>query len=144
MENIIGRKLVNNKNEEIDADEALDTSLKALFFTASWCSPCEIFARELVEIYNETNQGEKVFEIIQISFEKSEDIYKKSIITKPWIFIPYNDPKNQEICDYFNVLTVPMFFVLNKDGSILTDTGRKEISDEGVKAVDKWLKTINS
>jgi nucleoredoxin len=141
METLLGRKFVNNKNEEI-VEDVFNVKLISLFFTASWCSPCEIFARDLIEIYNETNQGEKVLEIIQISFEKNEESFKRGIANKPWIFIPYNDSKNAELCEIFKVLGVPIFFVLKKDGTILIENGRKEISKEGVKIIDTWLKLV--
>jgi nucleoredoxin len=140
MENLIGNKFLNNKLEEVNPEEVLNCKVIALFFTASWCSPCEIFSKDLIEVHNEANQGEKVFEIIQISFDKTDDTYKKSVVNKPWVFLPFEDLKIQELTEKYEVLTIPMFFVLyGKDGQLLTETGRKEISEEGYKIVDKWL-----
>ena len=72
MEEIIGRKFLNSKLEEVDPQEIFKCKIICLFFTASWCTPCEIFSKELIEIYNEGNQGEKLLEIIQVSYEKPE------------------------------------------------------------------------
>jgi nucleoredoxin len=143
MEEIIGNKLTNNKLEEVNISDAMHAKIIALLFTATWCSPCVIFEKELVDIYNEANIGEKNLEIIQISYDKSEDIFKKSITNKPWLFIPFNDNKIKELTDKFGVLSIPMFFVMNKDGKIITDTGRKELLNEGVKIIDKWLEITN-
>ena len=64
MEEIIGKRFITCKNEEVDAQKIYNCKLICLFFTASWCSPCEIFSKELFDIYtHEANQGEKLLEI---------------------------------------------------------------------------------
>jgi nucleoredoxin len=140
IQNLIGKKFFDNKNEEVkNLDEIYNSKLIALFFSASWCSPCRIFEKELIDIYQDVNQGEKNFEVIQISLEKSEDVFRKWIVNKPWKFIHFNDNKSQELCTKFNVLNVPMLFVFNHNGKLITETGRKELNEEGVAVVDKWL-----
>lgn len=141
MEELKKSKLINSKLDEVSAEEAFQTKLIGILFTASWCSPCAIFEKDLAEVYTEANIGEKVIEIIQISFDKTEEVFKKSIANKPWLSLPYEDPVNKEISDKFQVQSVPMFYIINgSDGKLITDTGRKEISNEGVKIIDKWLK----
>ncbi len=134
-------KVHNNKFEEVLHEDVYKTKIIALLFTATWCSPCTIFEKELLEIYNEANIGEKVFEIIHISFDKTEESFKKSM-NKPWLYLPYNDAKKAELIERFEITSIPMFLVLNSNGAVLTDTGRKEISEEGIKVIDKWLKNV--
>lgn len=139
-----GTKVINNKFEEMSVEEILKTRIICLLFTATWCSPCTIFEKELMELYNEANLGEKVFEVIHISFDKSEDVFKKSILNKPWLFIPFNDSKKKEFADKFQVISIPMFLVLKPDGSVLTENGRKQISEEGLRVIDIWLQDLQS
>jgi nucleoredoxin len=139
MERYLGKKLINSKNEEISMEELLKTKVIALFFTASWCSPCLIFEKQLLEIYNDANMGDKVFEVIQISFDHTEGEFKKSLSDKPWVFFTYNDPKIKELSEQFNIESIPMFLVFNKNGKLLTDCGRKEINEEGSKIIDDWI-----
>jgi len=143
MEEIIGKKFINCKNEEIDAQEVYNCKIICLFFTASWCSPCEIFSKELFEIYNEGNQGEKLLEIVQINYEKPETTSMKQIlIDKPWIFIPIHDPKIEDLTKRFGIETIPVFLVLDQNGKIISETARADIVNDGPKIVDKWLDAI--
>ncbi len=142
MEELLGTKIINNKFEEVYTDDVVKTKIISLLFTASWCSPCTIFEKELMELYHEANLGEKIFEVIHVSFDKTEDAFKKSITNKPWLFIPFNDPKKKELADKFEIMSIPMFLVLRPDGTVLSDTGRKEISEDGLRVIDYWLQSL--
>jgi nucleoredoxin len=144
MEEIIGKRFITCKNEEVDAQKIYNCKLICLFFTASWCSPCEIFSKELFDIYtHEANQGEKLLEIIQVNIEKPETSQKQIIAgDKPWVFIPLNDPSVAKLTQKFDIDTVPYFLVLDINGNIVSTTGRKDIVTEGAKIVDIWLEQV--
>ena len=144
MEEIIGRKFLNSKLEEVDPQEIFKCKIICLFFTASWCTPCEIFSKELIEIYNEGNQGEKLLEIIQVSYEKPEINIKQIVTDKPWLFIPLGDSKVQELTKRFSIETIPIFLVLDQNGNVISDKARSEIVLEGSKIVEKWLDFIET
>lgn len=38
----------------------------------------------------------------------------------------------------YNVTAVPKFFIINKDGEIITSKGRKEVQDKGIIAFRNW------
>ena len=66
MENllpILGEKFVDSKNEPIKniQDDVFSAKLIGLLFTSRWGSPCKIFEKELIDIYNEVNEGEKIW-----------------------------------------------------------------------------------
>lgn len=138
---IIGENFVDCKNEHIKniKDDILSCKLLGLFFSSSWGSPCKIFGKELLNIYNEVNEGEKIFEIIEISFDKKEDEFKKGIAGKPWKFIPYNDPIIQQLTQKYEVLTIPKFFPIDKKGDILSDNARKELVEGGSNVCEEWI-----
>lgn len=150
MEEILGRKFINNKNEEIDPQEVYKCKIICLFFTASWCSPCEMFSKELYEVYSEGNQGEKLLEIIQINYEKNDQLninnaninMKQILGDKPWIFIPLNDAKIEDLTKRFSIETIPVFIVMDQNGKIISQTARADIVKDGPKVVDKWLDLI--
>ncbi len=135
-----GKKYVNNKNEEIAFDYGAKISIIGLFFTGSWCPPCEKFAQELIEVYNDSNSKEKVIEIIQVSNEKNEKEFAEGISDKPWIFVPYGDHFIDYLVNEYKVTQLPVLLVVRKDRNLISDTGRRDVAENGVKVHEKWLK----
>lgn len=141
---ILGTKFIDNKQEEVKdiEGEIFSCNLIGVLFSANWGSPCRIFEKELIQVYNEVNEGEKVFEILHISFERKEEDFKKSIVTKPWKFYVYNDPKIKELIDHFQILTIPHFFPLNKKGEPISKNSRIELDEDGLNVVENWMTMI--
>ena len=137
-----GKKFINCKHEEVSSEAILNCKLISLYFTAQWCSPCTIFSKELIKLYEETNQGQKLLEIIHISFDKNESSFKADIADKPWVFIPYNDPFIKEIINRLKIYYVPLFLLVDRDLNIISDKCRKELIDEGPTVSEKWLKNL--
>lgn len=137
----LGKKYVNNQNEEIQFDYLQKISLIGIFFTGSWCPPCEKFSKELIEVYNDANAKEKVMEIIQVSNEKSEKDFIEGISTKPWIFVQYNDVFIDYLVNEYKISHLPVFIVITKEKTIISDTGRRDVSENGIKVHEKWLRT---
>ena len=53
-------------------------TLLGVLFSAGWSSPCRLFYKDLIDIYKKMNDGEKIFEIIQISFDEKEEDFNKN------------------------------------------------------------------
>lgn len=147
MIKIFGDKFVDNKNEQIKEldDKIFSCTLLGVLFSAEWGSPCRLFNKDLIKIYEEVNEGDKVLEIIQVSFDRSEEDFKKSIAGLPWKFLAFDNGKTEELkAKYeelkkrFNVLTIPKFFPINKEGKILSETGREDLMKYGADIVEKW------
>lgn len=143
LTNSLGKKFLNNKLEEVLAENSVSKmNYIGLFFTGSWCPPCELFANDLVTVYNEANMKEKVFEVVQISNEKSEKDFKTSISDsdRPWLFLPYGDPAVVNLVSEYKVTHLPMLIIVNKDKVLLSETGRNDVVENGTKAYEKWYK----
>lgn len=139
MAELFGEEFLDCKNEKVDAkDTVFDCTLLGVLFSCGWGSPCRIFKQDLINIYEAMNEGKKRIEIIQVSFDHNEDEFKKSIVGLPWKFLPLNSPKIEALKKKFNVLTVPKFFPIDKNGNILSNTGREDLLEYGVDICDKW------
>lgn len=137
----LGKKFLNNKGEEIHPENSIfRVKFIGLFFTGSWCPPCEIFAQELIQIYNEANSKEKNFEIIQISNEKNEKEFHENIKDKPWLFVPYNDPVIMNLVNEYKISYLPVLLIINKEKTILTESGRRDVTQYKNKAYDEWYR----
>jgi nucleoredoxin len=142
MDSLIPPKLINSKFEEISPEDIKNliygSKLIALLFTASWCSPCTILEKELLEIYPEANIGEKTLEVIHLSFDRKESEYKTAIANKPWLFVPFNDNFIKIMSEKFGIIAVPVLIILDRNGKVVCESGRKVIMEEGIKAVERW------
>ena len=139
-----GKKVLNIKEEEQDLDDNtfLRYNVIGILFTGSWVPPAKDFMVKLEELYAEINKTEKIFEIVQIPNEKSENAYKECLTEKrPWLYLPFNDPFIKTLVEQFNVEFLPTFIIVNRDFFVLSTNGRKDMIDnEGVKAYEKWYK----
>ena len=139
MYEIFGQIFLDNKTEIIkDNKEVFDCTLLGVLFSAGWGSPCRIFYKDLIEIYHKMNDGEKIFEIIQVSFDEKEEDFKKSIAGLPWKFLPLKFDGIQKLKERYNVLTIPKFFPIDKKGKSLSDRGREDLLEYGVDICEKW------
>jgi len=139
MYKLFGEVFLDNKMEVVkDNKEVFDCTLLGILFSAGWGSPCRIFYKDLINIYNQMNDGEKVFEIIQVSFDAKEEDFKKAISGLPWKFLPLNFSGINELKKKYNVLTIPKFFPIDKTGKSLSDTGREDLLEYGVDICEKW------
>ena len=139
MYKIFGEVFLDNKMEVVkDNKEVFDCTLLGVLFSAGWGSPCRIFYKDLINIYNQMNDGEKTFEIIQVSFDAKEEDFKKAISGLPWKFLPLNFSGINELKKKYNVLTIPKFFPIDKSGKSLSDTGREDLLEYGVDICEKW------
>ena len=139
MYKLFGEVFLDNKMEVVkDNKEVFDCTLLGVLFSAGWGSPCRIFNKDLIKIYNQMNDGEKVFEIIQVSFDAKEEDFKTAIKDLPWKFLPLNFSGINELKKKYNVLTIPKFFPIDKTGKSLSDTGREDLLEYGVDICEKW------
>ena len=139
-----GKHVLNYKEEEQDLDDAtfLRYNVIGILFTGSWVPPAKEFMEKLEELYAEVNKTEKIFEIVQISNEKSEHAYKEQLSPKRnWLYLPFNDPFMKNLVEQFNVEYLPTFIIVNRDFFVLSQSGRKDMIDnEGIKSYEKWYK----
>jgi hypothetical protein len=138
MYKLFGEVFLDNKMEVVkDNKEVFDCTILGVLFSAGWGSPCRIFYKDLINIYNQMNDGEKVFEIIQVSFDAKEEDFKKAISGLPWKFLPLNFAGINELKKKYNVLTIPKFFPIDKTGKSLSDRGREDLLEYGVDICEK-------
>ncbi len=71
------------------------------YYTASWCPPCQKFTPKLVEFYN-ANKGNKDFEIVLITSDRSEDDMEAYAIDKKMLWKHLKYSKVEDFSEKFN------------------------------------------
>lgn len=78
----------------VKGETALQDKVVGLFFSASWCPPCQHFVPLLHEVYEELRRRESPCEVVFISIDKNKDDMMKYFKEKHgnWLALKYDDP----------------------------------------------------
>merc|ERR1711865_27952 len=130
---LLGEELISSDNSQVKTSEALAGKEQVmLYFSAHWCPPCRQFTPELVARYNRESAAEKKVEVIFISSDKDDSMFKEYFREMPWLSLPFVDrTRKGELTKKFGVKGIPSLVVLDASGAVLTTNGRAE--------VDKYL-----
>ncbi|KAL3868647.1 hypothetical protein ACJMK2_041427 [Sinanodonta woodiana] len=124
----------------VPAADVLNDKIVGLYFSAGWCPPCQLFTPMLCDLYLELKNRSASFEVVFVSFDKKEEdmisYYKEKHCD--WFAVPFGIPKIEELREKFGITAVPKLVIVNKDGEIITQKGRKEIQDKGVICYRNW------
>ncbi|XP_053394735.1 nucleoredoxin-like protein 2 [Mercenaria mercenaria] len=120
--------------------EALQGKIVGIYFSASWCPPCQQFIPLLCNMYDELLNRKANFEVVFLSFDKTAEDMESYFRQKhrDWYALPFDDPFKDELKAKYNVTAVPKFIIINKDGEVISLKGRKEVQDKGVIAFRNW------
>ncbi|EYU22493.1 hypothetical protein ABFS82_05G016100 [Erythranthe guttata] len=122
--------LVRNNGDQVKFD-SFKGKVTGLYFSASWCGPCQRFTPKLVEAYNELAQSNN-FEIVFISGDEDDESFDAYFSKMPWLAIPFSDSDTREkLNELFGVSGIPHLVILNEDGKILTSEGVQVIVENG-------------
>jgi len=130
---------VCQKALKIFSDKANDT-IYGLYFSAHWCPPCKAFIPQLIHAYNNIRKRIK-FEIIFVSSDRSEQSYNSHASLMPWPSVPYtNTILRQDLTESFNVRGIPFLVLIDNNGSIITENGRAEVTEDPDGLYFPWRK----
>lgn len=107
-----------------------------LYFSASWCGPCQRFTPRLVEVYNELLQKDD-FEVVFISGDDSDESFNEYFAKMPWLAIPYSDSDSgtrHRMDELFSVEGIPHLVIVDESGKVLIDNGVEIIRSYGAEA----------
>ena len=110
-----------------------------LYFSMHTCPPCREFTPLLVELYNDFNANEKVFEVVFYSGDKNDEQYGEYFGEMPWIAVPRADPRVATVAKKFEVRGVPRLIILKPDGTVVDKDAVKKVTSEGPAAIEEYL-----
>lgn len=131
------------KSDLIETSPFKTHKVVCLYFTASWCPPCQGFCPLLIDFYNDINSTEKQLEIILVSRDQSKDDFEDYYSQMPWLAIPFSDERIPSLAEKYGIKGIPILLVLKRNGEVATKTGKMDVTNEGNAAFEKWLSLVN-
>lgn len=133
---LFGETLYKWKNEEeaieLPTVELLkDKKVIGVYFSASWCGPCQQFTPILAEFYKKMNSKGKKFEVIFVSRDRSAEEFGRYYSKMPWLAIPLTSlnqvlerlaPKYKVPCLCLKCGSYPDYNLVERD-TAFSDTG---------------------
>ena len=142
MDSDLGNKFLF-KSDLIETSPFKTHKVVCLYFTASWCPPCQGFCPLLIDFYNDINSTEKQLEIILVSRDQNKDDFEEYYAQMPWLALPFNDDRIPNLAEKYGIKGIPILLVLKKNGEVATKTGKMDVTNEGSGAFDKWVGLMN-
>ncbi|KAM7487305.1 hypothetical protein LguiB_024789 [Lonicera macranthoides] len=122
--------LIRHNGDQVKI-ESLKGKKVGIYFSASWCGPCQRFTPKLVDVYNElTPKGD--FEIVFVSADEDDESFNGYFSKMPWLAVPFSDSETRSrLDDLFEVRGIPNLVILNENGNVLTNKGVEIIGEYG-------------
>ncbi|KAK4376871.1 hypothetical protein RND71_003167 [Anisodus tanguticus] len=136
--------LIRNNGDQVKLDTLKEKNV-GLYFSASWCGPCQRFTPNLVEAYNELlPKGD--FEVVFLTADQDDESFNEYFSKMSWLAVPFSDSETRERLDeLFDVKGIPHLVILDASGKVVTDSGVEIIVEHGVEGypfTQEWLNQI--
>mmetsp|Transcript_2047 Transcript_2047/g.2859 ORF Transcript_2047/g.2859 Transcript_2047/m.2859 type:complete len:256 (+) Transcript_2047:101-868(+) len=130
---LLGPTLIRDANgkqtvKTVDALKGKDLVL--LYFSASWCSPCQTFSPILKEFYKKTNNSKHNVEIIYVSSDSSVAEFEGYFGTMPWLSLPVEETATikNKLAQTMKIRGIPALIVLDKQALYISDQARNDVT----------------
>lgn len=127
---ILDETLINQENEEVPVSSLKDKYLM-FYFSAHWCPPCKGFTPVLSEYYKKLKAKRDDFELIFVSGDRDPKTFREYYRSMaPWLALPFGDDRISDLNDLFGVDGIPTLVIVDKNGQLITSSGRGFVSDD--------------
>jgi nucleoredoxin len=132
MQALLGPILIADAKgtKRIATDKALQNKdLVLLYFSASWCPPCQAFSPRLKDFYNLVSKDSRV-EIVYVSSDRNVPDFEGYFGKMPWLSLPPADsaPIKSALAQQLKITGIPALIVLDvATGNFVTDQARTDV-----------------
>ncbi len=139
IEKLFGQELRSAEKKTVPTD-ALAGKTVGIYFSAHWCPPCRAFTPELVKFHSELTKKGEAFEIVFVSSDRDEKAMYEYMeeMEMPWLALPFGDDHKQQLSEKYNVRGIPKLVIIDKEGKLITENGRGDVSRHGADAFKEW------
>lgn len=108
----------------------LDGKYIALYFSASWCPPCQNFTPKLIQTYETALKPNKNVEVIFVSSDSDTESFNHYYGKMPWLAIAHDDPRKPKLAKQFGIQGIPTLVVLDPERNLVTKKGVEAVSKD--------------
>uniref|UniRef100_A0A0N5B9A3 protein-disulfide reductase n=1 Tax=Strongyloides papillosus TaxID=174720 RepID=A0A0N5B9A3_STREA len=130
--------------EKVLGGELLKDKIVGLYFTASWCPPCQKFTPKLKKLHDQLVKLGKPFTVVVITKDKEEELFEEYYEEKMSTFnyFEFGNPKHQELIEKYEAKTIPCLRIIKSDGTVAVNDGvtdvREKSDDNPQDLFDEW------
>lgn len=120
---ILGKEIIqknNSKYQTVSTNTHLAGKIVGLYFSSSWCPPCQHFTPQLIKFYNKYHQDSN-FEIVLIPYhEQSQKEFNDYFSKMSWYSLSHKDNMSiTKLIKDYQCVTVPSLIFLNAKGHVI-------------------------
>ena len=123
-------KLISNSGP-VDITRFKTAKVKALYFPAHWCPPCQSFTPILANFYKKVNksQEQKEIEIVFVSADESEKEFREYYKEMPWLAVPFGDNNTiNDLEETYQVEGIPSLVIVDENMKMLRREGCSDLN----------------
>lgn len=109
----------------------LEGKVIGLYFLLSSYERCIAFTPKLVDAYEKLKAKGERFEIVLITIDQDEELYKEALRKVPWFALPFRDNRCDKLIRYFEVSTLPTLVIIGQDGKTLYSNVANAVDEHG-------------
>jgi nucleoredoxin len=138
--------LVRVKDDQLvpfKPDKLLKAPFTALYFSAGWCPDCRRFTPALVAAYNAQRAGEKRFEVLLLTMDKTEDAMRKYMSSEKMTWPALAFAKRESAKDlqkYYSDHGIPCLTVIDPKGTVVLQSKSDQDATEVLKELQDLVR----
>ncbi|KAL5482187.1 hypothetical protein EMCRGX_G022482 [Ephydatia muelleri] len=141
---------VDSTGGVVPPSKVASNQLIGLYFSASWCPPCQKFLPKLIMFYKYMKELGNPFEIVYVSSDHTEEDMQKYMQEKevPWVAVKFNHPAAERLRRQFGIEAVPAFPIVTLAGEQVETNAKKDVdaastsSSTSVNLFNSWKEKI--
>lgn len=144
MEELFGASLLS-KNGPVPASTLSQSKYVLVYFSASWCKPCQAFTPMLDMFYDSINSFDKDVEIIYVSRDHTTEEFTEYYGKMPWLAVSYEDSDRRNMLkETFAAKSVPSLYLINTEGAVKKSDCVLDVKNKGPLCINEWNLALDS
>ncbi|KAJ8758991.1 hypothetical protein K2173_003229 [Erythroxylum novogranatense] len=125
--------LISNCGTKVFVSE-LQGKMVGLYFSVHSHPICLYLTPKVVKAYEKLKEKGENFDVVLVSLDYEEDMYKKDFETMPWLALPFGDKSHEKLARYFEIRALPTMVIIGEDGKTLNQNVVELVEDHGDEA----------